>query len=302
MSLGLATGTFLEYLEALQALFPPAPLDEADVLGKALFKAAGVPLSEVPRLLASSTQKSLRTAARRSAPGPPGWRYEHIQILLSHFDGVVALTAVLQLLLDGNVPNQAASLLRRAALVPRLKPNGGARPLAVGETFRRLAARSLLLQERVRLKEAVAPHQQAIGQKAACELVVKSLRLLAQAHPDCIIATLDLRNAYNTLSRAAVLEAVVARTPWLAPMTLLFYSSPSSYTYRNDYQSAQVWSPLGVEQGDVEAPALFALALAPALQTIQEELNLICLTESLSPVTIMAYLDDIVVSGPPPGH
>ena len=123
-------------------------------------------------------------------------------------------------------------LLRRATLVPLLKPTGGVRPLAVGETLRRLPARSLLLQEQARLKHAVAPHQQAIGQKAACELVVKALRLLGLARPNVVVATLDMRNAYNTLSRASMIEATLSLTPWLIPPPLLFYATPFEYIFR----------------------------------------------------------------------
>ena len=171
--------------------------------------------------------------------------------------------------------------------------------MAVGETLRRLAARAVLLQERARLKEAVSPHQQAIGQKGACELVVKALRLLAVLHPDVTITTLDMRNAYNSLSRAAALEAIIDRTPWLVPMTVLFYSSPSSYVYCQGPNVALVHSALGVEQGDVEAPALFALALAPALAAAQSDLDALSLAESLPPVTILAYLDDVVIAAHP---
>jgi len=207
MSLGLASGTFDEIQAALQDLFPDAEAGEAVRLQAASEAATSIPASLVPRLLTASAKRALQSAARRSAPGPSGWRYEHLQVLLSHGDSLESLTALLQLLLDGNVPLATVSLLRRASLVPLMKASGGLRPLAVGETLRRLAARALLIQEHEKLKVAVAPHQQAIGQKAACELVVKAVRLLGKAHPDIVVATLDMTNTYNSLSRASMIEA-----------------------------------------------------------------------------------------------
>ena len=69
---------------------------------------------------------------RNKAPGPSGWTYEHIQQLCHTPEGKTACLALLNALLAGSLPGYA-ELLDSDGL-PLLKPNGGIRPIAIGET------------------------------------------------------------------------------------------------------------------------------------------------------------------------
>ena len=75
------------------------------------------------------------------------------------------------MLVDGWVPHDILSHLGTASLTPLAKPDGGIRPLAVGEFFRRFISRNLCLQFQNAFRENLRPHQYAVGIGAACEAI-----------------------------------------------------------------------------------------------------------------------------------
>ena len=78
----------------------------------------------------------------------------------------------------------------------------------------------------------------------------------------------------------------------MLPFVRLFYGAPSSFVWTDDEGVSHLVSQgEGGEQGDPLMPALFALALAPALRSFQEELH--------PGEHVRAFLDDIYVTTSP---
>lgn len=76
---------------------------------------------------------------KQTAPGPSGLRADHL--LLGFHSGVSdSIINVLKSIVEG----RASRWLADAKLLALQKKNGGVRPIAVGETLRRLAATVLL--------------------------------------------------------------------------------------------------------------------------------------------------------------
>ncbi|CAE7260807.1 unnamed protein product [Symbiodinium natans] len=89
----------------------------------------------------------LRDFPTDTAPGACGLRVQHLreagspgdqQTLISH------LTAVVNLMVQGQVCADAAPVLAGAVLVAVPKPKGGVRPIAIGEVLRRLVGKCLM--------------------------------------------------------------------------------------------------------------------------------------------------------------
>ena len=82
-----------------------------------------------------------------------------------------ALTGVVNLLLSGEVCEEASEALRRAPMMALKKPDGGARPIAVADTVRRIASKAVLKQEAVAavVESALLPTQLEVGTPGGAE-------------------------------------------------------------------------------------------------------------------------------------
>ena len=173
-------------------------------------------------LQARNLKRALRTGGRGSAPGPTGWRYEHLRVGLAADIGFDCFLGFCQLVVPGQVPPRAMDMLAGASLTPLAKPNGGLRPLAVGEVLRRATARAMCAQERESFTTDLEPHQFAVGLPGCCEVIQKSVSVLIGQNPDFLVAALDVHNAYNSILRGTCIQAMRRSQPGLAAFAELF--------------------------------------------------------------------------------
>ena len=109
--------------------------------------------------------------------------------------------------------------------------------------------------------------------------------------PGCVTVQLDWANAFNAVSRQAVIDAVARRAPQLLPFVAWAYRQPSRlFVPGAPPESAPVMSQTGVRQGDPMGPLLFALALQGPLQVIAAQ------HPDSRPI---AYADDTSLQGTP---
>ena len=86
---------------------------------------------------------------------------------------------------------------------------------------------------------------------------------------------IDFRNAFNTVRRDAIQEAVVKHFPELLPYTSSTMGSPSDLQFADFV----LLSEEGAQQGDPLGPLYFCLVIQQLLESLQSEL-------------VLAYLDD----------
>ena len=90
-------------------------------------------------------QYSQRFYDKGAAPGPSGWTGAMIIPLLENVVCRKALAIVFTQIINGSIPNGMLNqTLRAARLIPLSKPTPGVRPIAVSETFMRVAASTVL--------------------------------------------------------------------------------------------------------------------------------------------------------------
>ena len=154
-------------------------------------------------------------------------------------------------------------------------------PIAVGLTLRRLVskvANSLLMESCVPI---LAPRQLGVGVKSGAEALVHAARrFLGGMSAGQIFVKLDFSNAFNTLRRDSLLEAVFHCAPGLLPYASSAYGGPSILWLGDGTMS----SAEGVQQGDPLGPLLFCLAVNGLLQPIKSEF-------------VSGYLDDVGMGG-----
>ena len=220
-----------------------------------------------------------------SAGGPDGLRPQHLKDTVSVASSaqvlLPALTAFVQLVLEGRTPTFVRPYFFGANLTAIHKSNGGVRPIAVGCTLRRLVAKVAGGKIMEEMGELLAPRQLGYGVGGGSEAAVHAARIyLHDLGPDKAVLKLDFRNAFNTIHRDKMLSAVMEHAPSLHPFLHSAYSSPSSLFWSDKIiQLAE-----GVQQGDPLGPPLFCLCVHHMSTLLQSELSFF-------------YLDDCTLGG-----
>lgn len=267
-------------VEALRVLHPDGPQPTGPAM-------ADLPVA--PALEAELVARALRSFPAETAPGPSGLRIQHFRECLGAGvgDGLLAqLTAVVNLLAQGRACPAVMPMVAGAGLVALPKPDGGVRPIAVGELLRRLTGKCLMQVVRSEAKAYFWPAQVGVAVPSGAEAAVHCVRSWVARHTagtqKCLVK-LDFRNAFNLVSRDVVLREARLRFPALARWATWCYSAPSQL----QFGTATLQSSAGVQQGDPLGPLLFAAAVQPLAQELRA-----------GPLDLaMFYLDDGLLAG-----
>jgi len=218
--------------------------------------------------------QALRRMSRTSGPGPSGARPAHLQVLLGNTQALEAVAKLADRVVYGNLPTEIANFLSAVSLHPLGKKDSGVRPVGCGDAFRRLVGKALLRDNISALRECVGPLQLGTGVSNGAGLLAKTVQVSAEKRPDDAWIALDLSNAFGTLKRSQVFEAVrQAKLEHLLPHATLFLQRTSQYRLlRPDGTADWLEATVGVEQGDPWGPWYYALGMAPALAIYQERL------------------------------
>jgi hypothetical protein len=267
----------------------------ADTVAKLIEKHPSPPADRRAFPSATSTQllqvsdedvsKALRSFPCGSSGGPDGLRPQHLLDLINCVESgselLSSITAFINLLLVGHCNSAVTPHLFGGTLYALEKKSGGIRPIAVGFTWRRLAAKCANGFAVTKLSNMLSPLQLGIGVRGGCEAAVHATRrFLAQIQDGEVVAKLDFSNAFNTLRRDDILDAVATHIPEILHFCLLSYSTPSHLLFDNHI----ITSSEGVQQGDPLGPFLFCITLHPILSSLSSKLTL-------------GYLDDITIGG-----
>jgi hypothetical protein len=193
-------------------------------------------------------------------------------------------------MIRGQAHQDVAPWLCGAVLMALPKKDGSARPVAVGETLRRLAAKVLCRSCQGQARTYLWPLQIGVALPLGAEVGAQVARQWCQrnqTNPDKVFVKLDFANAFNTVNRQTFLTEVRNRLPGLAPWVEYCYSSPSKLVFG----SHTISSETGVQQGDPLGPLLFSLALQPILA------ELAGLRAPGGLELVYSYLDDLCLAG-----
>ena len=158
----------------------------------------------------------LRSFTKSTACGPSGLQLQHLldaaevpmQSSISS-----SLRSIVNLLATGSVSNVISKFLAGGNLTALTKDKPGSppdiRPIAVGETLRRLVGKCLCQITKGKASDYFSPHQFGVACPSGAEKIVHGLRSCIEEHQnehDFVVMKIDLRNAFNLVSRQALLD------------------------------------------------------------------------------------------------
>ena len=203
-----------------------------------------------------------------SAGGPSGLRPIHLSECCRKIgEGstlVQALGMFTETALTNTFPAGVREVLCASSLIPLQKKDGGVRPIAVGDTIRRVVGKCLLRTGTVMEEMAcLKPRQCGVGVKNAAEMVGMGLQRFVQSKvatgaTDYVVLQVDMRNAFNSISRDAVLRGCQMKVPSAYNWLKFCYGGASPLFCQGRMFCA---SHVGVHQGDACGPLGFALGL-----------------------------------------
>ena len=272
----------------------PAPLNE-DTLGKLKTKHPSPqydhcslpdPAACLPTAMEESDVKTaIFSFPAGSSGGLDGLRPQHLKDMINCPAGgpelLSMLTQFVNLLLAGRCHPEVLPVFFGGRLIALNKKSGGIRPIAVGNTLRRLAAKCASVYALDQVATMLSPRQLGVGVAGGCEAAVHAVRrFVSGMQKGDVVVKLDFSNAFNSIHRDVVLKAVSDLVPGVYRFCHSAYFADSFLKFGK----YTILSQEGVQQGDPLGPLLFCLAVHPILS-------------SLISFLVAGYLDDFTLGG-----
>ena len=234
--------------------------------------------------------KALRSFKRGIAGGADGLTPQHMRDMCEESLGEAAHNLIDTMVkffntvvYPGKIPWEVCPTFYGANLMALAKPDNGVRPIAIGSTPRRLAAKIIAQESRSFSEYEFSPNQVGVSMPKGAEGAVHALRAYIEnpAIQDKVVLKIDFKNAYNTIRRDVMLNKIKKKLPKIYNYVYQCYSRPSNLFYDKEIlQSCE-----GVHQGDPIGGLLFSVGIQEDLvKNIESELN-------------CWYLDDGTIAG-----
>jgi len=216
-----------------------------------------------------------------SSPGSSGLSFDHLRELTRsetvtqpHQGLTAALARFADCFASSPMPPAAASGLAGAPLTPLRKEVTDVRPIAVGETLRRLTGKLLKNRAREKAGTLLAPRQLGVSVSGGAEALIHSLHRLHTEfgkQSEVAILQVDFANAFNLISRRAMFCAVRTHFPELLQYVETCYGDNTDPVLW--CQDLQLYSRTGCQQGDPLGPLLFSITLHDFLSHAPKEVR-----------------------------
>lgn len=176
--------------------------------------------------------KAVNNYKKGSAAGLDGLKPQFLKDMLSKHCGEAAkrllksITNLMNFMLSGKLCTEICDLMFGAVLIALKKKDGGIRPIAIGNTFRRLCAKLGCNAVSVRIANYLYPKQVGFSVRGGCEAAVHAARkfIATISCPRKVLLKKDLKNAFNSLERDTILNSVKDKAPELFPLMWQAYA------------------------------------------------------------------------------
>ena len=196
-SVGIAPRT-TDTFQKLHSKYPKRTQEIGDDLIN--FQSNSLPLQVTEESLAHC----LRECPNSNSPGKDGWWFQHLKLIMEYESTFKLLHEVCNSYLAVDIPNSVAEILSGAKLIALAKTNFDVRPIAIGNSIRRLVSKAACFQLKKSMAEYLYPHQYGVATPGGADMMTHLIQICLQQHPDWVILKLDEKNAFNTMSRQVI--------------------------------------------------------------------------------------------------
>ena len=310
-SLGVAPAD-LKALDAFRSKFPqdhqPPDLTDAEV---AEARDSGLLRGERVTLDREQFGDYLRRLPAHTAPDALGHRADYYRSYLfrspkasgAGSTGIDILFQLCDNIAAGAPPEKVKAVLYlstgSALLKPKTedKPDGDVRPVCVTGILRKLASGTLLSQFKEGIVQRFEESHQYGASKDGNVKVFHAIKTLLEADPTLAAVSMDCRNAFNCVSRFAVLKGLRTICPQLIPFFCDIYARCNKVRFsRSDLEGifhTDVSNKEGVQQGCTFGSILFCIA---TLETIERMRFEFCADGS---ARVFCICDDVYIVAKP---
>ena len=166
--------------------------------------------------IADCIPHTLKRMPRISEPGPLGMRAEHWYDFGTQAGDINELSLVMAHIATATLPDAVLQYLRAGQVTPLAKPTGGHRPLFMMSFLRRLALEAVIAAKQESVIKAAGALQHGVRCKDGANKMIKSLRSCAEAEQTRVLVALDLKAAFQNVSRRSMLRSLGQHDPELA--------------------------------------------------------------------------------------
>src|ERR1700679_1202580 len=147
---------------------------------------------------------------KSTAAGPSGLRIDHIKEALSldknpNSDFSNLLKDFINYLISGSVPSQLKYYIGGARLIALEKPNKDLRPIAIGDSFKRIASKVMCHTYQSDIQDYFSNIQYG-NQKRGCETIVHKIKSEIESLKNWCLLKVDITNAFNSVKRKSFLD------------------------------------------------------------------------------------------------
>ena len=195
-----------------------------------------------PLRLTSEVKTAVLSFPNGSAGGLSGLRPQHLKDCIGKVLGdqsnklITALTDVCNDILRGETPTEIIPLLAGANLSAFVKKDGGIRPIAVGETIRRLVGKTTSTKLTQAFKDSISPLNLGFAVESGAEAAVHAVRaLLENPTNDDVSLKKDFANDFNSIRRDYAAKCIAEKCPELLPFFKTCYETTTPQLRRNHH-------------------------------------------------------------------
>lgn len=229
-----------------------------------------------------------------AAAGSSGWTYSALRAVFLASDNIKDALDLLARFATAMLAGELQShlwLCSRAVLIP--KKDGGIRPLGIGETWYRFVGRVAVHAIGPRVGQMLLPMQLGCSVTGGCEIAGRLGQLVLDTHPDLMVISLDLKNAFNTIPRGLMMKGLAEFAPELMKWFRWAYGRNTPLFLSDGRLVGE--SQTGCRQGDPLAVLCFCAGLQFPLRDIasivddtrETSMGLAC-----NVTGVYAYIDD----------
>ena len=228
-----------QIVQEIKSLYPadPEPPAPPSAPISALF------LSEV----SEHVPTTLRKMPRLSEPGPHGMRAEHWYDFGSLAGNSDLFVQVIAHIAAAAVPSSVLQYLRAGQITPLVKPTRGHKRLLMMSFLRRLALKSVMAAKKESVAKCAGLLPYGVGRPDGANTMIKTIQYLAEADNSRVLGALDLKAAFQNVSRRAMLHNIAQADTDLAAVFSSWCTGTTEHRMHYDSAYTKITANSGVD-------------------------------------------------------